>query len=163
MQHDLVNARMLPYFPFSELYWALFHVLSNPLGCWSQHIISTWNEILHNRSRLQVIPNLSAQDIPTAQNRNISRTYIRFLPLDMILVVWASDPLGRLRICYYRVMIPPPRRCAGQMILGAAAGRIALLDVFDSAGSERVWEDILGDAALRFRNQYCQQRGYLKS
>ena len=32
MQRKSASTRMIPYFPFSELYWALFHVLSNPLG-----------------------------------------------------------------------------------------------------------------------------------
>ena len=32
------------------------------------------------------------------------------------------------------------------MVLGAAAGRVALLDVFDAGGSEGVGEDVFGDA-----------------
>ena len=42
MQRESKSTQNPSYFPFGELYWALFHVLSNPLGCivpkYSQHM-----------------------------------------------------------------------------------------------------------------------------
>lgn len=64
----------------------------------------------------------------------------------MLLMMRAPDSLYRLRVPLYGVMIPSLCGRAGQMILGAAAGGVALLDVFDAGGSEGVGEDVFGDA-----------------
>lgn len=64
----------------------------------------------------------------------------------MRLMMRAPDPLGRLRIPLHRLMIPSLRRRAWQMVLGAAAGRVSLLDVLDAGCSEGIREYVLGDA-----------------
>lgn len=64
----------------------------------------------------------------------------------MFLMMWASNPLGRLRVALYGTMISSLCSCAWRMIVGAAAGGIALLDVLYTVGSEGVWEYVLGDA-----------------
>ena len=71
----------------------------------------------------------------------------------------APDPLGRLRVPNYRIMIPPLRRRARQMVLGAAAGRVALLNVFDAGGAEGVREDVFGDAVPCALGSWCVSRG----
>lgn len=64
----------------------------------------------------------------------------------MLLMMRASDPLGRLRVPIYGFMIPPLCRRAGLMVDGAAAGRVALLDVLYTVGSEGIREYVLSDA-----------------
>ena len=64
----------------------------------------------------------------------------------MCLVMRASNPLRRLRVPHYRLGIPSLCSCAWQMVLGAAAGRIALLDILYAGGPERIWEHVLGNA-----------------
>ena len=64
----------------------------------------------------------------------------------MRLMMRAPDPLGRLRIPLHRLLIPSLCRRAWQMVLGAAAGRVALLDVLDAGCSEGIREYVLGDA-----------------
>ena len=56
-QHKSASIPESPYFPFGELYWALFQVLSNPLGCWSQDRISTCSKNLLRSSRSQATTN----------------------------------------------------------------------------------------------------------
>lgn len=61
-------------------------------------------------------------------------------------MMWASNPLGRLRVALYGTMISSLCSCAWRMIVRAAAGGIALLNVLYTVGSEGVWEYVLGDA-----------------
>ena len=64
----------------------------------------------------------------------------------MRLMVRTPGPLIRLLAPRHGVMIPPRRRDARLVVLGAAAARVALLDVLDAGGPEGVGEDFLGDA-----------------
>ena len=64
----------------------------------------------------------------------------------MFLMMRTPDPLRRLLLPRHRLVIPPPARDARLVVLGAAAGRVALLDVLDAVGSEGVREYVFCDA-----------------
>ena len=55
----------------------------------------------------------------------------------------APGPLVRLLVPRHGLMIPPHRRHARLVVLGAAAARVALLDVLHAVGPEGVREDFL--------------------
>ena len=64
----------------------------------------------------------------------------------MFLVMRTPDPLGRLLLPRHGLVIPPPARDARLVVLGAAAGRVALFDVLHAVGPEGVREYVLCDA-----------------
>ena len=88
----------------------------------------------------------SSPPLLTLEEVKESCTYLRLLPLYMVFMMLTPDPLRRLRIAPHGIMIPPFRRRARLVVLGPAAGRVALLDVRHAGGSERVGEYVLGDA-----------------
>lgn len=67
----------------------------------------------------------------------------------MLLMMRTPDPLGRLLVPPNSLVIPPPRRYARLVILGAAAGRVPLLDVLHAIGPERIRQYVVYDAVRR--------------
>ena len=67
----------------------------------------------------------------------------------MLLMMWTPDPLGRLLVPPNSLVVPPPRRYARLVILGAAAGGVPLLDVLHAIGPERVRQYVVYDAVRR--------------
>ena len=61
----------------------------------------------------------------------------------MLLMMRTPGSLGRLLVTRHGLVIPPHRRYAWLMVLGAAAARVTLLDVLHAVGSEGIREYFL--------------------
>lgn len=67
----------------------------------------------------------------------------------MLLVMRTPDALGRLLVPHHGIVVAPPRRYARLVVLGAAAGRVPLLDVLHARGVEGVRQYVVNDAVRR--------------
>ena len=76
------------------------------------------------------------------QTKRAVRTYIRFLLPNLLPKLVAPDPMIPLPARHRIVRIPALRRRAGDMRLGAAAGREAVLDVLHAGRAEEARERV---------------------